>query len=388
MIYKMKSEFSRESSTNPGSQFSIDFGGLKTLQKAIQIASASAVLALLTACGGGGTSSFTPPSVVSTFAGTAGSSGATDGTDVAARFGGPTGVAVDSGGNVYVADDSTIRKITSAGVVTTLAGTAGATGSTDGTGSAARFNRSMGVAVDSSGNVYVADSGNKVIRKVTSAGVVTTLAGTAGVDGSADGTGSAASFGAPNGIAVDSSGNVYVSDYAKHVIRKITSAGVVTTLAGTAGVSGSTDGTGAAARFFSPWGVAVDSSGNLYVVDFGSSTVRKITSAGVVTTLAGSSGITGSTDGTGNAARFFRPTAVGVDSSGNVYVADTFNATVRKITSAGVVTTYAGSAGAIGSTNGLSTDARFAGPYGLAVNASGIVYVSDPGNFIIRKITP
>jgi streptogramin lyase len=178
-------------------------------------------------------------------------------------------------------------------VVTTLAGTAGLTGSTDATGAAARFNFPQGVATDSAGNVYVGDTNNNTVRKITPAGVVTTLAGTAGVTGSTDATGAAASFFAPLGVATDSAGNVYVADLGNHTIRKITPAGVVTTLAGTAGAFGSTDATGAAARFDGPFGVATDSAGNVYVADSGNSTLRKITPAGAVSTLAGVAGQTG-----------------------------------------------------------------------------------------------
>ena len=159
---------------------------------------------------------------------------------------------------------------------TTLAGVGAASiGSADGTGSAARFYYPSGVATDSSGNVYVADSSNNTIRKITPAGVVTTLAGLAGSFGSVDGTGSAARFNDPTGVAADSSGNVYVGDSANHTIRKITPAGVVTTLAGLARSHGSADGTGSAARFSDPQGVATDSSGNVYVADTDNSTIRK-----------------------------------------------------------------------------------------------------------------
>jgi sugar lactone lactonase YvrE len=255
-----------------------------------------------------------------------GSSGSADGAENEASFYEPSAVAVDSNGNVYVADGENykIRKITPAGVVTTLAGS-GVSDSDDGTGTAASFLYPQEVAVDSSGNVYVADSGK--IRKITPAGVVTTLAGS-GVSGSEDGTGTAASFNRPAGVAVDSSGNVYVADFSNNKVRKITPAGVVTTLAGS-GRQGSRDGT--AASFKWPNGVALDSSGDLYVADYGNRKIRKITPAGVVTTLAGS-GVEGSEDGTGTAASFAYADGVAVDRSGNVYVADRGNNLIRKIT--------------------------------------------------------
>ena len=299
----------------------------------------------------------------------------------------PNRVAIDQTGNLYVTDNSSVvRKITSSGVVSILAGDT--YGYSDGTGSAARFAAPNVGAVDSSGNVYVADHDNYSIRKITSSGVVTTLAGDRLTPGHTDGSGNAALFYFPKDVAVDREGNVYVADTDNHTIRKITNTGVVTTLAGLARSEGSTDGTGGTARFTYPDGIAVDSSGNVYVADTYNSTIRKITNAGVVTTLAGLAILSsGAVDGTGSAARFARPSDVAVDSSGNVYVADTNNHTIRKITNAGVVTTLAGLAGVSGSTDGTGSAARFYTPNGVAVDAGGTVYVADSGNNSIRKIT-
>ena len=332
----------------------------------------------------------TPEGVVSTLAGSSGQAGSTDGTGAAARFKAPSGVATDSAGNVFVGDvfNHTVRKITPAGAVSTLAGSAGVTGSADGTGAAARFNSPSGMATDGTGVVYLTDTVNQTIRKITPAGVVSTLAGSAGLTGSADGTGAAARFNFPAGVAADSAGNVYVADGNNNAIRKITPAGAVTTLAGSAGVTGGADGNGAAARFNGPSGVATDSVGNVYVADAVNNTIRKITPAGTVSTFAGSAGVFGSADGTGPGASFNVPRGVATDSADNVYVSDGNNHTVRKITPAGTVTTLAGTAGLTGSADGTGATARFNSPGGLAADSAGHVYVTDGSNHTLRKITP
>lgn len=325
------------------------------------------------------------PYSFSTFAGLALADGSADGDRTTARFVSPSGVAVDGDGNLYIAatGNHTIRKI-SGGQVSTLAGTAGSLGSANGTGSVARFFDPTGVAVDFAFNVYVADSGNNTIRKITPAGVVTTLAGTAGAAGSANGGGAAARFSGPQSVAVDIERNVYVADTFNHTIRKINSAGNVTTLAGSPGLPGSQDGTGSAARFSLPRGIAVDSSFNLYVADTSNSTIRKVTSAGVVTTLAGSAGLIGAVDGSGPAAGFSTPFGVAVNSAGTVFVADTDNELIRKVTESGVVTTLGGQAATAGATDGLGSAARFDCPRGVAVDGIGRLYVGDTGNCTIR----
>jgi sugar lactone lactonase YvrE len=255
----------------------------------------------------------------------------------------------------------------------------------NGTGVAAAFNGPTGVATDGSGNIYVADAVNNTIRKITSAGVVSTLAGTAGIKGHADGTGAAASFNYPNGVAVDVAGNVYVADSGNFTIRKITSAGVVTTLVGSAGTSGSSNGTGSAASFNFGGkylsGIAVDGNGNVYLADSNNYAVRMITSAGVVTTLAG--GQVGSADGTGTSASFGNLNGIVVDGSGNVYVADD-NYTIRKITSAGVTTTIAGVAGQKGFSGG-SLPASLPLPLGLALSGTSLYISASNGIAVIAN---
>ena len=340
---------------------------------------------------------YTSPYVFSTLAGTS-SIGSNDGPGSVARFQSPRGLTVDNTGIVYVADtvNGTIRKITPDGIVSTLAGVpqnmgfdlSQSPGFPDGTGSNAYFFNPEGIALDPEGNLIVADKMNFIVRKVTPAGVVTTLAGKLRTMESVDGTGSAAHFDVMGGLAVDSTGNIYVAEWNKALIRKITPAGVVTTLAGSAGLWGSADGTGSEARFLQPYYVAVDSTGTLYVSDAGNCNIRKITPAGVVSTFAGLAMARGSADGAGSAARFLAPEGIAVDQAGNVYVADAGNSTIRKITPGGVVTTFAGTAGAVGSADGIGTNARFRSPIGLAVDATGTVYVSDGADNTIRKISP
>ena len=323
-------------------------------------------------------------------AGAPGSPGTNDGAGGAARFSVPAGVAADNAGNLFVADtyNCTIRQVSSGGVVTTLAGLAGSGGTNDGTGSAARFWYPAGVAADSAGTLYVADQLSHTIRQITSGGAVSTLAGSAGNSGTNDGTGSAARFWYPVSVAVDQTGNVYVADYYNHTIRRIASGGVVTTLAGLAGSGGTNDGMSSEARFYYPSGVAVDSTGDLYVADSGNHTIRKVTSAGLVTTLAGQAETSGTNDGPGSAARFYYPQGVAVDSAGNVFVADRYNHTIRKVTSAGAVTTLGGDPGLSGASDGPGSAARFNSPYGVAVDGTGNIYVADTGNHRISRGAP
>jgi len=323
---------------------------------------------------------------LTTFAGTALTAGSADGRP--GTFSAPYGIAIDAAKNLYVTDtvNNTIRKITPGGVVSTLAGQAGQLGSTNGTGNAARFNFPVGIGADAGGNVYVADAKNFIIRKITPAGEVSTFAGAPFQLGSTDGAGSAARFFLPYGLAVDSAGNVYVADQGNHLIRKITPAGVVSTLAGTALTPGFTDGTGAAARFNSPFGLAVDSGGNLFVADSGNNAIRRITPGGTVTTVAGSA-TAGASDGAGNVARFKEPRGVAVDAGGNLYVADYGNQLLRHITPGGTVSTLAGSAGIAGSTDSVGATARFYDPTGVVADGT-TVFVVDSSNNLVRRGVP
>ena len=328
---------------------------------------------------------------------------------------GAAGVVIDSAGNLYVAESSgnDIRRVGTDGSITTFAGAADqSAGSADGTGTAAKFSQPTAEAIGSDGSIYVTDTVNNTIRKVTSAGVVTTLAGTVGASGSTDGQGAAARFNTPLGIAFGSDGALYVADAGNHTIRRLALDGTVTTIAGTAGVSGSADGAGAAASFGDLEGLVGDSSGNLYVSDMSNNTVRKVTLAGSVSTLAGN-GSTTAADGTGTAAGIPFPGGLAL-SGGDLFVAalagpipgsGTNLGQVRQIHLAdGTVTTMAGvateSQDHSGSliADGTPTQSVFvfgaepvSNPIGdnlaaIAVAADGSLYVSDPDNSSLRKI--
>ena len=263
-------------------------------------------------------------------------------------------------------------------------------GSANGTGAAASFSNVVGMVHDSAGNMFVTDLDNHTIRKITPSGVVSTFAGVEGESGNTDGDTLAARFNNPWGITIDSANNLFVSEVSNHTIRKITPAGVVSLFAGSPdAISGATDATGSAAKFNSPAGLAIDAANNLYVADSSNHTIRKITPTGVVSTVAGLALTPGITDGTGNGARLNTPLGVSADAAGTLYVADTLNSMVRKITPTGMVTTLAGSAtGISGSADGISSAARFYSPYGIKLDASGDVYVADTSNTTVRKISP
>jgi len=347
----------------------------------------------------------TPPAnvsgvVVTTFAGGTGVS--TTGAGLVGTFDNPIGVAVDSSGNVYVADsgNNVIRKISSSGVVTTLANsgevfTYNPGGSED--SPVVSFSGPTGVAVDAAGNVYVADRGNALIRLITPAGVVATLVsrGWIGSDplliaNPGD------DFSSVSGLAVDKLGDVYWTDWLVNEIEYLNVyQGTVSSMAGSKSVVGSANGMGDNASFNNPAGIAIDSAGNVYVADAGNNLIRKINrlnpvtsedpGVGVATTFAGSGKI-GSDIGTGAAASFNNPAGVAVDAAGNVYVADAGNNMIRKISPSGDVTDLAGN-GKAGSANGAGFAASFNNPTGVAVDAAGNVYVADAGNNLIRKIT-
>ena len=373
-----------------------------------------------------------PNGFVATVAGTAGLCGSADGVGAAARFAGPAGIAVDPTGTIYVADEgtysafnNTIRKISVDGTVSTIAGNVGVNTPVDGVGVAASFADPRGIAVDSSGTVLVADTGASTIRQVTPTGAVTTIAGSLPAIGAVDGDGSMARFNSPQNVAVDEFGTIYVADAGNNLIRKITPAGVTTTLAGKAGVAGRADGTLTSATFDFPVGIALGPGGTVYVADAESHLIRKISPNGTVVTVAGAgwpTAITGfgysqpgslpvaiAVDGSGNMyvadqgmniirkvssdgvdsvlTNAVAPMGVAVDRAGNLYVSDSGNQTIRRITTSGQDTILAGSSGSSGAVDGNGAAASFNNPGPLSVDGSGNIYVADTGNQLVRRVT-
>ncbi|MGE5096806.1 MAG: hypothetical protein ACM3SO_16840 [Betaproteobacteria bacterium] len=350
---------------------------------------------IVAACGGGGggaSGSSSPPSApaVELLAGTSGGPGYFDAQGPGAKFSYPQGIALDFEGYVYVADtgNRVIRKIGPQRMVGTLAGWPGDGRLLDGMGSAARFGASRGIATDAQGNLYVADTTNHVIRLITPAGMVSTLAGT-GVKGNADGPASSATFSSPSAVAVDKLGNVYVGDTGNTAIRSIPRDGVVTTLAGGLGNGGHADGPAAQARFGAIMGLAVDDLGNLYIADWSVQVIMKLGRDGMVSTIAGTPMVVGVADGPASTATFYAPSGIAVDPAGNVYVADKGNRAIRRISADGIVTTIAGKPNAsFCAVDGDRASAQFASPTAVAISASGALYVADDGASLIRVVSP
>jgi len=328
-----------------------------------------------------GSLTYTPTYTFSTLAG--GGSGPfsaphyLDGTGATAAFNGPGGIGLDAAGNIYVADGGNwrIRKVTPVGVVTTFAGIG-------------PMQEMADVKLDAAGNVYATDGVRNVIWKFSSAGVASAFVGTVDVTGGADGAGAAAQFNSPGGMAIDANGTIYVADSGNNTIRKVTAGGVVTTIAGTAGVKGSSDGTGAAASFYEPSGLALDSAGNIYVADTGNNTIRKVTAGGVVTTFAGTArDMEICQDGTGAGASFGAPAFLAFDTNGNLLVTDSDGELVRRITPDAVVTTCAGEPGMTDGDQGAGPKAGFSSPCGIAIDQNGNIYVTNSSGNTISKGT-
>ena len=293
-------------------------------------------------------------------------------TTYASGLASPQGITIDPINNLYVTEIPRIYKIDTNGTPSIVAGQLG-TGATDNVfGTNAQFNLAIGITIDSARNLYVCDRNNNAIRKIGTNGMVTTY-----VSGIAT----------PNGITIDSAGNLYVCETTVHRIRKIGTNAMVTTIAGRTGAPGTTDAFGTNAQFFSPNGITIDSAGNLYVCDYSNHRIRKIEPDGRVTTIAGST--VGTNDNViGTNAQFRFPNSITIDSAGNLYVCDFNNNRIRKIGTNGMVTTIAGQLTSGTTDNVIGTNAQFSSPSGITIDSTGNLYVSDRGNNSIRKLTP
>ena len=306
-----------------------------------------------------------------------------DGQGAAARFSFPKGVACCPDGGALVVDGHRIRTVSAGGAVATFAGSE-TRGSQDGQGTAARFDHPNQIARDADGNSYIANAGNNLIRKVTPGGLVSTFAGT-GEEGDKDGHCSEATFNSPTGVAVSpTTGNIIVADSNNHRIRIISVRdGFVFTLAGS--TLGFADGVGPAAQFYNPWHVACDEAGDVYITDYSNHRIRKVTVADrAVTTLAGD-GTAGHRDGPGAQARFKHPLGIAVDGGGNILVTEFTGHRIRMVTPAGATSTLAGD-GAKGDADGQGATARFNGPQGVAVDAAGNLLVAESGKSRVRRV--
>jgi sugar lactone lactonase YvrE len=310
-----------------------------------------------------------------------------DATGTNARFSSPSGVATDGAGNIYVADTANhiIRKITTSGTVTTIAGTAGVTGTLDGIGAAAEFDAPAGVAATSNGIVYVADTGNDTIRRISPDGTVTTIAGTPRVSGTTDGF--TALFNAPDALAVDAHGAVFVADTLNNTIRKVTYDGDVSTVAGLPRTTGTANGVGASARFYHPSGIAFDTSGSRFLIaDTQNDTIRELRYDGSVSTFAGTPRVPGNTAGKVGIGELNKPVGIAVVSPDVIYVTDSAGDIIRRVYKTGEISpkSHGGKYGFKGSANGHAGAARFNNPGGIAVGSAGSFYIADTGNNTIR----
>lgn len=320
--------------------------------------------------------------IVTTIAGN-GATGNANGQGTSATFYFPRDLAVDPAGNIYVADreNRLIRKITTTGMVSTVAGN-GLNALTDGLGTAASFKYPLHLALDSNGNLFVSDYAANAIRKIEPNGNVTTFAGNGSI-GTADGQGTSATFYGPTGLYMDPANNLYVSDRENRRIRVITPGGMVSTFAGSGG-NGTVDGSKLSASFMQPSGLTMDAAGNLYVIDYMAHKIRKIKTDGTVVTFAGS-GVPGFLDGPASSAQMNGPYDLTIDAQGNLYFPDTANNCIRKVYPSGYIATLAGGLGT-GLSDGTSNRASFNNPFGIDIDSQGHLYIADFANHAIRKV--
>lgn len=305
-----------------------------------------------------------------------------------AKFNDPAGLAYDAAGNLYVADSRNhcIRKVSTTGSVSLLAGTPGTPGFANGNGAIAKFDTPFGISVSADGTVIVSDAGNHVLRVINTNGLVSTLAGQPGVYGSTNGLVSEALFHTPLGIAHDHFGNLIIADSGNHALRRLTTNNVVETIAGTAEIWGYADGPALQAKFNGPIDVAPTPDGRIYVSDGFNHVIRCVQTNGLVTTVAGQAGSASWADGSASGARFWNPAGLALDATGELYVADSLNHAIRKITANSTVITVSGRGRVAGSADGANGSGRFFNPYGLAFDPKGQLMVSDSYNQSLRQV--
>jgi sugar lactone lactonase YvrE len=336
----------------------------------------------------------TTSGIVSTVAGTGTAGYDGDGAAAtAANLNNPVGVAVDGMGNVYIADalNHRIRKVAANGVITTVAGTGMAGFSGDGgAATSANLNTPAGVTVDGMGNFYVSDQKNQRIRMVSTAGIIITVAGTGTAGYSEDGVAAnTASLNNPAGLAVDGSGNLYIADQSNHRVRKVSAGGIISTVAGNGiGIYSGDGGMATTNSLYSPGGVLIDGMGNLYIADALNHRIRKVANNGIIATVAGNGTVSyGGDRGPATSASLYNPVGVAFDGTGNFYIADQQNQRIRKVATSGIITTVAGNGlFTFGGDGGAATAANLANPSGVAVDGVGNIYIADALNQRIRKV--
>lgn len=333
--------------------------------------------------------------IITTIAGTGYPSFSGDGgLATSAKLHYPSGIVTDTSGNLYIADyeNNRIRKINTSGIITTIAGNGIAGYSGDGgLATAAELQGPASIALDALGNLYIADYTNNCIRKVNTSGIITTIAGNSTPGYSGDGgIATAAQLHSPNNLVLDASGNLYIADANNNVIRKVNTSGTISTIAGNGSAGYNGDGNLATSAELNPFGVFVDASGNVYIADHFNNCIRKVNTSGIISTIAGNA--TGGYSGDGGScllAKLTNPLGIVLDDAGNIYIADTGNNVIRKISTSDIITTIAGNGNANNSGDGgLATLASLYGPNGLCVDDSGNIYIADTFNNRIRKLTP
>ncbi|MDO9377181.1 MAG: NHL repeat-containing protein [Ferruginibacter sp.] len=309
-----------------------------------------------------------------------------------AKIWSPASVAVNSSGNLYICEQSNdrIRKVDANGIISTVAGdgTHGY-GGDGGLATLAHLNGPTGVAVDLFGNIFIADGGNNRIRKVTANGIITTVAGNGSFGSSGDGSDAlSAALNNPRGVTVDPNGNLYIADYGNNRIRKVTSDGIITTIAGngTPGYNGD-NGSATLAKLNGPNATAVDALGNVYIADANNYCIRKVGTTGIITTIAGNGtlGVSGE-GGPATSAQLTRTECVAVDGSGNLYIADSYYGHIQKVDTLGIITSYAGNVSKETGDGGPATSAHLQSPTGVTVDKYGNVYIAERGSERVRKI--